>query len=116
MIAIIWEFSVIKGCETEFEQMYGSEGEWTALNRHTRSYLGTSFLRDQNRQSRYLVIEYWSEMVVYEEHRTYRSDQIATLEARRTKIIESVLPLGIVSALELPDRSGRSWSVRHSRT
>src|SRR5262245_7157597 len=112
MIAILWEFSVNKGCETEFEQMYGSEGEWTALNRHTRSYLGTSFLRDQNLPNRYLVIEYWSEMVVYEEHRTYRSDQIAKLETRRTKIIESILPLGVFTALDVPDRFGPTWSQR----
>ena len=112
MIAIVWEFDVISGCETEFEQMYGAEGEWTAMNRHTRSYLGTSFLRDQNRQSRYLVIEYWSEMVVYEEHRTYRSDQIAALEARRTEIIKTVLPLGVFTALDVPDRFGPTWSQR----
>ena len=70
------------------------DGEWTTTNRHTRSYLGSSFLRDQNRSSRYIVIEYWSEMVVYERHRAYRSDAIASLEERRTTLVESVEPLG----------------------
>ena len=51
MIAIMWQFDVRKGCEAEFEQFYGVAGEWTAMNRHARSYLGTSFLRDQNRSS-----------------------------------------------------------------
>ena len=76
MIAIMWQFDVRKGREHEFEQFYGSDGEWTALNRLTRSYLGPSFLRDQNRGSRYLVIEYWSEMLVHEQHRAYRTDAI----------------------------------------
>ena len=66
MIAIMWQFEVKPGRESEFEELYGIEGEWSAMNRHARSYLGTSFLRDQNRSSRYLVIEYWSEMFVYE--------------------------------------------------
>ena len=35
-------------------------------NRLSRSYLGCSFLHDQSRSSRYILIEYWSEMLVYE--------------------------------------------------
>ena len=37
MIAIMWKFEVKNGREIEFEQLYGVEGEWTALNRHARS-------------------------------------------------------------------------------
>ena len=79
MIAIAWQFEVKNGREAEFEELYGADGEWTAMNRQTRSYLGSSFLRDQNRGSRYIVIEYWSEMLVYEQHRTYKSTAITSL-------------------------------------
>ena len=58
MIAIVWQFNVKNGREAEFEQLYGADGEWTTMNRLTRSYLGSSFLRDQSQASRYLVIEY----------------------------------------------------------
>ena len=58
MIAIMWQFDVKHGRETEFEQLYGVDGEWTALNRLSRPYLGSSFLRDQNRPARYIVVEY----------------------------------------------------------
>ena len=112
MIAIMWQFDVKNGRETEFEQVHGVDGEWTNMNRQTRSYLGSSFLRDQNRSSRYIVIEYWSEMIVYEQHRTYRSDAIAALEQRRTALVESVEPLGIFTALNVPDRTGPAWSQR----
>ena len=88
MIAIMWQFEVKTGSEAEFEELYGVEGEWTILNRHTRSYLGTSFLHDQNRSSRYVVIEYRSEMVVYQEHRVFRSDEIARLEERSRALID----------------------------
>jgi hypothetical protein len=112
MIAIMWQFDVKNGRETEFEQLHGVDGEWTTMNRQTRSYLGSSFLRDQNRSSRYIVIEYWSEMLVYEQHRAYRSDAITSLEQRRTPLVESVEPLGIFTALNVPDRFGPTWSQR----
>ena len=112
MIAIMWQFEVKQGHESEFEQLYGVEGEWTAMNRHSRSYLGSSFLRDQSRSSRYIVIEYWSEMLVYEQHRAYRSDAIVLLEQRSQALVETVEPLGVFSALDVPDRFGPTWSQR----
>jgi hypothetical protein len=112
MIAIVWQFDVKSGCETEFEQLYGADGEWTAMNRQTRSYLGSSFLHDQSLASRYLVIEYWSEMLVSERHKAYRGDELASFETRRATLVESVEPLGVFSALDVPDRAGPTWSRR----
>lgn len=112
MIAIVWQFDVRPGSEREFEQFYGADGEWTAANRLSRSYLGSSFLRDQNRMSRYLVIEYWSEMVVYEQHKAYQQDETARLDASRDKLVESAEPVGVFSALDVPDRWGPTWSRR----
>ncbi len=112
MIAIMWQFDVKNGQETEFEQLYGVDGTWTAMNRHTRSYLGTSFLRDQNRSSRYIVIEYWSEMLVYEQHRESGAAAIASLEGHRSTLVDAVEPLGIFTALDTPNRAGPTWSQR----
>ena len=112
MIAVVWQFDVKKGREAEFEKLYGVDGDWTALNRQTRSYLGSSFLRDQSQSSRYLLIEYWSEMIVYEQHRTSRSVMIDVIEARRAELVDAMEPLGIYTALDVPDRSGPTWSQR----
>jgi hypothetical protein len=112
MIAIMWHFDVKNGREAEFEKLYGADGDWTAMNRQTRSYLGTSFLRDQSRSSRYIVIEYWSEMIVYEHHRDSRAAAIESLEERSKTLIESMEPLGIFTALDVPDRTGPTWSQR----
>ena len=112
MIAIMWQFDVKNGRETEFEQLYGVEGDWTAMNRHPRSYLGSSFLHDQNRPSRYIIIEYWSEMIVYERHRASRSAAIVSLEERSAILVDSSEPLGIFTALDVPDRTGPTWSQR----
>jgi quinol monooxygenase YgiN len=112
MIAIMWQFDVKQGREKEFEQLYGVDGDWTQINRQTRSYLGSSFLRDQSLPSRYIVVEYWSEMLVYEQHRVYRSDAVASLEQRSATLVESTQPLGVFTALNVPDRYGPTWSQR----
>jgi len=108
----MWQFDVKKGREKEFEALYGVDGDWTALNRQTRSYLGSSFLNDQNRSMRYLLIEYWSEMLVYEQHRASRSAMIESIEERRAELVEAMEPLGIFTALDVPDRFGPTWSQR----
>jgi quinol monooxygenase YgiN len=112
MVAIVWQFEVKAGKEAEFERLFGAEGDWTGASRHSRSYLGSSFLRDQNNDQRYLLVEYWSEMLVYEQHKAYRRDAMADLEARRDELVASVEPLGVFSALDVPDRAGPTWSRR----
>lgn len=115
MIAVVWQFDVKAGSEKEFEEFFGADGEWTAVSRQARSYLGSSFLRDQNRPLRYLVIEYWSELVVSERHRAFESNALAALERRRDAMATAVEPLGVFTALDVPERVGPTWS-RQSKT
>jgi len=112
MVAVVWQFDVKKGREDEFEKLYGADGDWTALNRQIRSYLGSSFLRDQSQSSRYLLVEYWSEMLVYEQHKASRSAKMDAIETQRADLVEAMEPLGIYSALDVPDRWGPTWSQR----
>ena len=112
MIAIMWQFDVKAGREADFELLYGVDGEWTAINRKSRSYLGSSFLRNQNQPSRYIVIEYWSEMLVYEQHHKYRSSPAHAFEAQRSELVQAVEPMGVFTALDVPDRAGPAWSQR----
>ena len=111
MVAIVWQFDVKPGKEAEFEELYGADGEWTRINRDTRSYLGSSFLRDQSNGARYILVEYWSEMVVYEKYRRSHAGRIAALEARRSTVLQSVEPLGVFTALDTPERTGPTWST-----
>jgi len=116
MIAVMWQFDVKAGREADFEELFGANGEWAALSRQARSYLGTSFLRDQNRPSRYMVIEYWSELVVSERHRVFRAGALEALEHRRDALIDTMEPLGIFTALNVPERDGPTWSSRSTTT
>jgi len=112
VIAVVWQFDVKAGKQAEFERIYGADGEWTALSRTSRSFLGSSFLRDLAQPTRYLLVEYWSEMLVYEQHRASRSAMIESIEERRAELVEVMEPLGIFTALDVPDRFGPTWSQR----
>jgi hypothetical protein len=51
-------------------------------------------------------------MVVSEPARGVRAAAVAEFEAQRTALVESVEPLGIFTALDVPDRFGPTWSQR----
>lgn len=112
MIAVVWQFQVNPGQDAEFQRFYGADGEWAALSRRSRSFLGSSFLRDQVDATRYLLIEYWSEMVVYERHLADFSDEVRSIEAHRQALCVGTTPLGVFTALDVPDRFGPTWSRR----
>jgi quinol monooxygenase YgiN len=115
VIALVWQFEVKSGRNDEFEALYGADGPWTALSRRSRSFLGSSFMRDLALSNRYLVIEYWSEMVVYERHHADFEDEVQQLEQQRQALLKQSVPLGLFNALDVPDRSGTTWSQRSGR-
>ena len=53
MVAVVWNFETVPGQGEEFERFYGVDGEWTKLSRRSRSFLGSSFLKDIARPERY---------------------------------------------------------------
>ena len=112
MIAIVWQFEIRQGRSEEFESLYGVDGEWTRLSRRSRSFLGSSFLKDLAADDRYLLIEYWSEMVVYERHQADFSDEVKALEEQRDRLVLRLQPGGLFTALDVPDRAGPTWSRR----
>ena len=112
MIAVVWQFEVHADKQDQFEAFYGASGAWTKLSRRSRSFLGSSFLHDIAQADRYLVIEYWSEMVVYEKHHSDFGAEMGELEERRDALVRKATPLGVFNALDVPDRAGPTWSQR----
>lgn len=112
MVAVVWQFTIRENTSTEFETFYGADGDWTKLSRKSRSFLGSSFLRDVVTPTRYLLVEYWSEMLVYEKHVVDFDEQIKKLDEQRQAFAVSVESLGVFSALDTPPRVGPTWSRR----
>jgi hypothetical protein len=42
VVAVVWNFEIVPAQGEEFERFYGADGEWTALSRRSRSFLGSS--------------------------------------------------------------------------
>lgn len=112
MVAVVWQLEIHAGKADDFERFYGADGEWTRLSRRSRSFLGSSFLKDIAQADRYLLVEYWSEMVVYERHLAAFSGAIEALERERERYVRRIEPLGVFTALDVPDRAGPTWSRR----
>lgn len=115
MIAVVWQLEVVPERQDDFERFYGADGEWTMVSRKSRYFLGSSFLREFSPEPRYLLIEYWSEMLPYERHRVDLRDEIDQLEQARNELVASIVPLGVFNALDVPDRFGPTWSQRDGR-
>jgi quinol monooxygenase YgiN len=112
VVAVVWQFETVPERSAAFERFYGADGEWTKLSRRSRSFLGSSFLKDLASPSRYLLVEYWSEMLVYEKHLADFDAQVKELEKEREQFLTRVEPLGVFSALDVPERVGPTWSRR----
>jgi quinol monooxygenase YgiN len=112
VVAVVWQFETVPERSADFEQFYGADGDWTKLSRRSRSFLGSSFLKDLASPARYLLVEYWSEMLVYEKHLADFESQVKVLERRRQEFLVRVEPVGVFSALDVPDRVGPTWSRR----
>jgi quinol monooxygenase YgiN len=112
VVAVVWQFETRDDSASEFERLYGADGDWTKLSRRSRSFLGSSFLKDLAVPNRYLLVEYWSEMLVYERHLVDLGDEVKDLEAERDRFVARMEPLGIYTALDVPDRAGPTWSRR----
>jgi hypothetical protein len=115
VVAVVWQIDVRAGAGEDFERLYGADGDWTKLSRRSRSFLGSSFLRDIGSESRYLLVEYWGEMVVYEKHVADFSDELQQLERERERLIERMETIGVFTALDVPQRAGPTWSQRSGR-
>jgi len=112
VVAVVWQFEIRPGNEEAFERFYGADGEWTKLSRRSRSFLGSSFLRDIAVEGRYLLVEYWGEMVVYEKHVADFGGELQALDAQRERFVERMETIGVFTALDVPDRVGPTWSRR----
>ena len=55
----------VVGDASEFERVYGTDGEWAEFFRQGRGYIGTELLRDVERPGRYLVVDRWESADAY---------------------------------------------------
>ena len=115
MIAITWQFEVKKGREAEFEELYGVDGEWTA-DQPPHAILPWQLVSSQD-QSRASPLP--PRRILERDARLRAAPRLplgcghrVSRRSAPPRSSTAAEPLGIFTALNVPDRTGPTWSQR----
>lgn len=81
MYCIVWQYEVKEECVTQFERLYGLEGEWVHLFRKDTNYLGTQLMRSCSEPLLYTTIDQWTNQEVYDQFYTAQQATIDEIDA-----------------------------------
>ena len=82
MFVARWEYEVKRGCEKDFEKVYGPEGEWVLFFRRSAEYMGTRLVKDVASSRRFFTVDYWSSEAAYLKFREENAEEYARIDAR----------------------------------
>jgi len=97
--AVVWEFWVRPGSESQFEEVYGSEGEWSRFFRTGPGYVGTELMRDQNNHRRYLTIDFWRSPEDYESFRQQQAAEYQRIDQKSEQMTEHEREFGAFASI-----------------
>jgi heme-degrading monooxygenase HmoA len=60
---VIWKYKVKEDMISEFEKLYGKDGEWISLFKKSSDYIGTEIYKGIN--NIYITIDYWKSKETY---------------------------------------------------
>jgi heme-degrading monooxygenase HmoA len=89
----VWQYDVVPGAEAEFERVYGSDGDWARLFGTSVGYLGTGLFRDVEQPGRYLTVDRFSGVDVWQQFLQAHREQYDALEARTAELTVSEIEL-----------------------
>jgi 8-oxo-dGTP diphosphatase len=91
---IVWEFRVRAGCETEFETVYGPDGDWAQFFRRDPAYLGTDLLRAEPAAKRYVTVDRWASRAACDAFRARFETEYAAIDHRCERLTEQETEIG----------------------
>lgn len=94
MYIVLWEYIVRAGHEFEFEKIYGPNGEWAELFKHSDGYLGTDLIRDADTPRRYITIDRWVSSSAYDAFQEKFQASYEELDARCESLTENENRIG----------------------
>ena len=95
MIAIVWEFVVKPESLSTFQQVYGPNGDWAALFRQHAGYEGTTLLQDSVANTRYLTIDHWEDLALFNQMRQSSQKEYSRLDSMCGALTVSERELGV---------------------
>lgn len=103
VFAYIWEYLVKAENKSEFEQVYGPDGEWVQLFKQDTGYLGAELHRDTSNTQRYLTVDYWVSKKARDNFREKFAEQFKKLDKQCESLTEQENFLGdFVSYSNIP--------------
>ena len=93
MIAIIWRYRVAPASQRQFEQAYGSNGDWAKLFGEAEGYIRTELLRGGDGD--YLTIDYWLGADAWEAFSAGHGEAYRALDARCDALTEAEERIGL---------------------
>jgi hypothetical protein len=81
-------------CVTEFESVYGSEGDWAILFRNSPFYRGTQLLRKQSSPPVYEVVDLWEDLESYEQFKADFQHEYEALDRKCERLTVKETPIG----------------------
>jgi heme-degrading monooxygenase HmoA len=96
VIAIVWRYRVAAAKQRQFEQVYGSDGDWAMLFGEADGYVSTELLRGGDGD--YLTIDYWLGADAWEAFSARHIEAYRALDARCEALTEAEERIGLFTA------------------
>ena len=93
MHVIVWEFEARAGKEKEFEQAYGSNGDWAMLFAESPDYHGTDLLKSITERT-YLTIDRWTSADAFADFKRRWHAEYTALDQRMESLTQRERSIG----------------------
>ena len=97
---LVWEFHVRPRRESEFETIYGPNGQWEQFFMKADGFIRTELNRDFNNPRRYLTLDYWTSKDAYEKFHEQHRAEYKAIDQRCEGLTERETPLGAFLSLK----------------
>lgn len=91
MYVILWKYKVNTASEVEFEELYGSDGDWVKLFQKSPDYCGTELIKNQEF---YITIDRWNSKEKYEEFLNLSKSEFKVIDEKGESLTESETLIG----------------------
>ena len=78
----IWKYKVEPEKKTEFEELYGDEGDWVKLFKKFPGYIKTDLIKDLNNNGTYLTLDYWVSREAYYNFKKISSGDFSLIDKK----------------------------------
>jgi heme-degrading monooxygenase HmoA len=78
----VWEYDVAEDQAADFERIYGPDGDWAMLFRHSPGFLGTELFERVTEPGRYLTVDRFADEAAWRRFATDHAAAYAELDQR----------------------------------